>query len=185
MLREQIQWQNSILPPGKFLTIKDEADLFAQYIYRLFMEILDSKEEMKNLLEKLFGTLFRQRHPNFNRRIEKAFSNYSKANFKHYPVTLSYIMACMFYFYAPLCRVQPSPKAVPRKIIGRKISEQRNNVADQSYVACALICDRILTQDEGMSNIMQTFKKCGMWSGEVLYLNPRQPLDVQIPSLLI
>jgi hypothetical protein len=94
-------------------------------------------------------------------------------------------MADMFYFYAPLCRVQPSLNTVPRKIIGRKISEQRNNLADQSYVAVGLICDRILTQDEGMANIMQAFKKCGMWRGEILFVNPRHPLNTQIPRLLI
>lgn len=123
MLREQIRLQDSILPSGKFLTIKDEADLFAQYVRKVFMEILDENGGAKKLLEKLFGFSFRQRHPNFNRRIEKAFLSYSKANFTHYPVTLSYIMTSMYYFYAPLCRVQPSPNTVPRKIIGRKISE--------------------------------------------------------------
>jgi hypothetical protein len=95
------------------------------------------------------------------------------------------LMAGMFYFYAPLCRVQPTPSATPKKIIERKFSEQRNNFADQSYVACALICDRILTQDEGMANIMQAFKKCSMWRGEVLFINPRQPLNAQLPRLLI
>jgi hypothetical protein len=184
-LRERKQWHDSILPAGKFLTIKDEADLFNQYVRRLFMDILDSRERTKVLLEKLFGATFRQRHPNFKRRIENAFSNYTKTNFKQYPVTLSYIMAGMFYFYAPLCRVQPTPNATPRKIIGRKFSEQRNNFADQSYVACALICDRILTQDEGMANIMQAFKKCSMWRGEVLFINPRQPLNAQLPRLLV
>ena len=184
-LRERIQWHNSILPSGKFLTIKDEADLFTHYVRKLFMDILDSNERTKGLLEKLFGGLFRQRHPNLSRRIETAFSNYSKANFNQFPVTLSYIMAGMFYFYAPLCRVQPSPGEVPRKIIGRKLSEQRNNLADQSYVACALICDRILTQDEGMGNIMKAFKKCGVWEGEILFANPRQSLNAQMSSILI
>ena len=83
------------------------------------------------------------------------------------------------------CRVQKSPTATPKKILGRKFSEQRNNLEDQKYVVSARMCKRLLTRDEGMSNVMRVLKECGLWNGEAVFLNPLQPLSAQIPSLLI
>jgi hypothetical protein len=47
------------------------------------------------------------------------------------------------------------------------------------------MCKCLLTRDEGMSNMMQVLKECGLWNGEAIFLDPRQSLSVQIPSLLV
>jgi hypothetical protein len=146
---------------------------------------LDSENGGKNILGKLLGWQFRNRHPNFKKRIEKGFSNYTKVNFKQFPATFYYLTTDMLYCYTPLCRIQKSPTATSRKIVGRKLSEQRNNLEDQKYVVSARMCKRLLTRDEGMNNMMQVLKECRLWIGEVVFIDPRKPLSVQIPSLLI
>jgi hypothetical protein len=185
IIRERIQFQNSILPVGKFLTVKTRRELFQGYVKPLFTQILSTTQGSKGILEKLLGWQFRNRRPNFKRRIEKAFLSYSQETFRQYPATYYYLTTDMFYSYAPLCRLQKNSKATPQKIIGRKLSEQRNNLEDQKYVMAARMCKRLLTRDEGMSNMMRTIKECGLWNGEVIFLNPRQHLNAQIPNLLI
>ncbi|HUZ06912.1 MAG TPA: hypothetical protein VMV89_05425 [Candidatus Paceibacterota bacterium] len=185
IIRERMQFQNSISPTGKFLTIKSEKELFQGYAWKLFIDILDSKDGGKTILEKLLGWQFRNRHPNFKNRIEKAFSNYTKATFKQFPATFYYLTTDMLYCYTPICRMQKSPTVTPKKILGRKLSEQRNNLEDQKYVVSARMCERLLTRDESMSEMMRAIKECGLWNGETVFIDPRQPLSVQIPSLLI
>lgn len=183
-INNRIADQRDILPTGSFAEVSDEGDLFQRYARGMFIELLASSERTKTLLEKLFGHQFRHRHPNFKRRIEKAFRRFNTATFTRYPVTLSYIMASMFYFYAPLCRIQSPTGTTKRKIIGSKRYEQRNNLLDQRYVVSACLCDRLLTCDEGMNNIMQVFKQGGLWKGETIFLDPNQSIDSQLSKLL-
>jgi hypothetical protein len=183
-IADRVKSQRDILGEGKFVVIKNEGELFERYVREQFLEIVASPSRKIVLMEKVFGRTFRQRHSNFKRRIEKAFTSYSRATFKHYPITLSYLMAEMFYFYAPLCRIQPKSGLTPRKIIGSKRAEQINNIQDQKYVAGALICDRLLTCDEGMRNLLQIFRAARLWKGEVVYINPNVALGNQIPQLL-
>ena len=185
IIHERMQFQSSILPTGKFIALKSENELFQEYVWKLFAEIMDSKAGGKHILERLLGWQFRNRHSNFKKRIEKGFSKYTKATFKQFPATFYYLTTDMFYCYTPLCRIQKVPTAIPKKILGRKLSEQRNNLEDQKYVVSARMCKCLLTRDEGMSNMMQVLKECGLWNGEAIFLDPRQSLSVQIPSLLV
>jgi hypothetical protein len=185
LIRERAKFQNLILPPGKFLTIKSEKELFQEYVWKLFTEILDSKDGGRNILEKLLGWQFHNRHPNFKRRIEKEFSNYTKDNFKQYPATFYYLTTDIFYFYTPLCRILDPQNPASKKILRRGFKEQLNNPEDQKYVVSARMCERLLTRDEGMSEMMRVIKECGLWNGETVFIDPRQPLRMQIPSLLI
>lgn len=182
---ERVAEQRSILPAGSFATISSDEDLFNKFIRIKFMEILESPERTKQLLENWLGRQLRHRHTNFKRRIEKAFGRFNKETFKKYPVTLSYILTSMFYFYAPLCRIQHSSGEEKRKIIGSAKNEQRNNITDQQYIVSALLCERLLTSDEGMRNMINIFKRGGFWTGETVFIDLHQNLSVQIPKLLI
>ncbi|HEV2691320.1 MAG TPA: hypothetical protein VG347_00330 [Verrucomicrobiae bacterium] len=182
---ERVAEQRSLLPAGSFATISSEEDLFQKFIRRKFMETLESPERIKQLLENWLGNQFRHRHTNYKRRIEKAFGRFNKETFRKYPVTLSYILTSMFYFYAPLFRIQNSSEQEKRKIIGSAKNEQRNNITDQQYVVSALLCDRLLTSDEGMYNMMNIFKRAGFWTGETVFIDLHKDLSLQIPKLLI
>ena len=91
IIRERIQFQNSILPVGKFLTVKTGRELFQGYVKPLFMQILSTAQGNKGILEKLLGWQFRNRRPNFKTRIEKAFLSYSQETFRQHPATYYYL----------------------------------------------------------------------------------------------
>ena len=55
IIHERMQFQSSILPTGKFIAIKSEKELFQEYVWKLFAEIMDSKEGGKHIFRKALG----------------------------------------------------------------------------------------------------------------------------------
>ena len=96
------------------------------------------------------------------------------------------IIGGMFYRYAPLFKIVPSGggnKAI--KILGRGFRDQFNNLADERYVQSALMCDRLLTCDRGMHNVMELLKSCGFWDGVSVFIDPKRDMRIQISRNLL
>ncbi len=183
-IKEVIAEQDSMLPPGTFCFVESKNKFFQVYIRSKFVEILEDPTRTNNLLEKVFGRNFRERYPDHAEKLNSVFSDYNKTTFIQYPMTLHCIMASMFYFYAPIFRIGEKTQSDARKIIGRSFHDQINNVEDEKYVISAMMCQRLLTCDKGMASIMNAFRECGLWEGQVIYLK-RSDLPSQIPSKLI
>jgi hypothetical protein len=88
-------------------------------------------------------------------------------------------MGAMFYFYAPLCKIV-LPDGKDRKILGRSFNDQRSNLNDEKYVQSALLCSRFVTRDEGMRNMMELIKACGLWNGQTVFVDPRENVVAEI-----
>lgn len=183
--KEIIAEQDSILPGGTFCFVNNERAFFQTYIRSQFLEILADRTRTKMLLEKMVGRDFRKRHPQDSTEIDRAFAEYDRTTFAQYPITLSCIMAQMFYFYAPLIRIGEAGQPSARKIVGRSFKAQINNSEDEKYVISAMMCDRLLTCDQGMASIVSTFKASGLWErGEIIYSKPND-IHSMIPNSLV
>ena len=138
------------------------------------------------MLEGVLGLTFRANHHGFSKKIDEAFDSYSSETFENYQATLNCIIGAMFYRYAPLCKIVPSGgRNEAIKILGRGFRDQFNNLADERYVQSALLCDRLLTRDEGMHNVMTLLKDCGFWDGISVFIDPKKDMEIQISKALI
>jgi len=149
------------------------------------MEMLSDPIRKRKLLESVLGLAFRKRYPDFSKEIDAAFDGYSLETFDKYHATFNCIMSAMFYFYAPLCAV-PQSDGGPRKLLGGGFNKQRSNLNDEKYVQSALLCARLVTRNEGMKNVMELFRACGIWNGDVIFTSPgpSQNLLVELPPAL-
>ena len=151
-----------------------------------FVEMLDNSSRKRKMLEGVLGLTFRANHPELSKEIDKAFDSYSSETFEKYQATLNCIIGAMFYRYAPLCKIAPTgDRNEVAKILGRGFCAQFNNLADERYVQSSLLCDRLLTRDEGMHNVMTLLKDCGFWDGISVFIDPKKDLEIQIPRNLI
>jgi hypothetical protein len=182
--KEIIAEQDALLPPGAFCFVESKKAFFDKCIRDKFAEMVADPKRAKKLLEKVIGRDFRIRYPGCDEKIDLAFAKYNDQTFINYPMTLHYIMADMYYFYAPLMRIGKKGQPDARKIIGRSFHDQINNVEDEKYVISGLMCSRVLTCDRGMANILELFKDAGLWKGEVIHFE-RSNLQAQIPSKFI
>lgn len=183
IIRERISEQNSILPPGKFMKAENSEHVFRGILVPKFREIIDDPARRQTLMDKFFGQRFRKRHPDMLPQIDPALRNYTTGTFMRYPFTLHCLMANMLYFYGPLMRVKDGKGY--RAILRRSKKAQFGNLADESYNACALACDFLLTRDAEMASSMDFFKAAGLWRGNVIFLAPQQPIIAQIPLSLV
>jgi hypothetical protein len=71
-----------------------------------------------------------------------------------------------------------------RKFLGRSFDAQRSNLNDEKYVQSALLCSRLATRDEGMRNVMELIKMCGLWNGQVVFIDPKKDVTAEIPRCL-
>ena len=178
--------QAEILPSDKFASVEDGREFFEKSIRRKFAEMLSDPIRKRKLLERELGLAFRATHPEWSKEIDKAFDSYSPETFEKYQAPLMCIIAGMFYFYAPLCKIVPpdgGDQAV--KILGRGFRDQSNNLADQQYVQSALLCDRLLTRDKGMHNVMKLLKECALWDGVSVFIDPKKDIGIQISKILV
>jgi len=167
IIRQRVQEHAQILDPNKAAQVANEQEFFGKFIRPKFVEMVSDPARKRKLLEGILGLAFRARHPDCSEQIDAAFENYSMGSFDRYHATFNCIMSAMFYFYAPLCKIRGTAK-----IIGRKFGHQRSNLNDEKYVQSALLCARLVTRDEGMRNMMQLFRACGLWNGEIIFTKP-------------
>lgn len=165
--------------------VTSKREFFEKFIRPKFLDMLADSDRKRRLLEGVLGLTFRTRHPHRSKDIDAAFADYSLDSFDRYHATLNCIMSAMFYFYAPLCKIA-LPNEETRKTLGRGSSDQRSNLNDEKYVQSALLCSRLATRDEGMRNVMELFRACGLWNGQTIFTRPDSggDLAVQISTAL-
>src|ERR1035437_314702 len=170
IIRQRVKEYADILPTDKFAPFKNGREFF-ELIRVKFVEMLDNPSRKRKMLEGVLGLTFRANHPGLSKEIDKAFDSYSSATFEKYQVTLNCIIGAMFYRYTPLCKIAPASDGnEATKILGRGFRAQFNNLPDERYVQSALLCDRLLTRDKGMHNVMTLLKDCGFWDGISIFI---------------
>jgi len=182
---QRVKMHAGILPPDKFVPVKSGRYFFEQLIRPKFVEMISDPERKRLLLERELGLSFRANHPEKAAEIDKAFDAYSPETFEKYQATLVCIIAAMVYFYAPLCKFGRRGDNNAIKIIGRGNRDQSNNISDEKYVQSALLCERLLTRDQGMHNVMELLTDCGFWKGTSVFINPKKDTMDQISHALV
>src|ERR1035437_2849532 len=139
-------------------------------ILPFFHVTMEHAAAKRRMLETYFGIHFRQRHPNMGDEIDGAFDTYALGTVDRFPFTARWLIAHFTYMRAPLVKIGPAQerKSLPY-LIGRGKHAQFNDDSDEKYVVAAMMCDRVLTCDEGMKNILEAIKASGCWAGEVIY----------------
>jgi hypothetical protein len=132
---------------------------------------MESPTKTREMLEVIFGGTFRQRHSELESKINSAFEGYTPQTSVNYPVTMVCLLARLAYSLAPLCKIGPKSNRALPKILPRPAKKQQNNLADEKYVASGLICDRVITCDRGMKNMLELFRAADLWRGQdILFL---------------
>ncbi|HEX3719665.1 MAG TPA: hypothetical protein VH595_17070 [Verrucomicrobiae bacterium] len=180
IIRQRVSEHAHILKTEAFAPVKSGRDFFEKFIRPKFAQMLSDPDRKRKLLEGVLGFTFRARHPDCSQEIDAAFEAYSPDTFDRYSATLNCIMGAMFYFYAPLCKMV-GPSGETRKLLGRSFDAQRSNLNDEKYVQSALLCSRLATRDEGMRNVMELFKACGLWNGQMVFVDPKKDVTTEIP----
>ncbi len=178
-IRQRVAEHARILNADKFASVSSEREFFEKFIRPKFAGALSDSIRKRLLLEGVLGLTFRARHPACANEIDAAFEGYSPETFDKYSATLNCIMGAMFYFYAPLCKLV-LPNGEVRKILGRKFGAQKSNLNDEKYVQSALLCSRLATRDEGMRNMMELIKACGLWNGQTIFVDPKKDVTAEI-----
>jgi len=181
IILQRAQDHTQILNPNEAAQIASEEEFFGKFIRPKFEEMLSDPTRKHELLEGVLGLAFRARYPDCSNEIDAAFESYSLETFDRYHATFNCIMSALFYFYAPLCKIGGT-----NKIIGRGFKHQKGNLNDEKYVQSALLCARLATRDEGMRNIMELFRSCGLWNGQTIFTSPgpSQNLSLELPRAL-
>jgi len=178
------QWKNLqqiISPPGGYRIVAGEKE-FYQKIFGEFLNIVKNPHVKMEYLEVVLGERFRKRHPASASEIEKAFKEYDDKNCSSFHVTRICLMLRLIYILAPIIRIQNASNQNLRPILNA--GNQINNFADEQYVACALLCDRLLTMDQEMKNVADIFHHAGVWPGQAVFFDPQRPVAAQIQSVL-
>jgi hypothetical protein len=182
IVRQRVKEHATIMKPKAFAAIKDRRELFESLILPKFMEMLAVPDRKRRLLEGVFGLAFRRRHPDWAADIDRAFECYSLDTYDKFHVTYICIMTAMFYYYAPLCKIVAAEGEEPKKILGRSYKDQRSNLYDEKYVQSALLCERLLTRDKGMRNIMSLFTDERLWNGACVFFEPGTSVIAQLQN---
>lgn len=183
VIQERVKEHASIFDTTVAANVGSEREFFEKFIRPKFLDILADSGRKRKLLEGVMGMTFRRRYPHRSKDIDAAFEDYSLDSFDRYHATLNCIMTAMFYFYAPLCKIDLR-NGETRKILGRGSGDQRSNLNDERYVQSALLCARLVTRDEGMLNIMELFRASGLWEGQTFFIDPKKDLVTEISARL-
>jgi hypothetical protein len=171
--------QDKLLPRSERREMADEKEFWIR-LKNQFLKVLQHPENRRELLEVVFGETFRTRHPDRVSAVNDAFARFTHETFTRYYVTLSILMVRLAFMYAPLVHFKNGPSRSVRRFIGRSVSDQRNNAADEQYIVAAMICSRLLTRDEGMKNVIEMFRMNGFTKCESLYLHSSASVVEQI-----
>jgi hypothetical protein len=169
--------QDKLLPREARREMSNEAE-FWNRLKNQFLKILESKECCAELLEVVLGETFRARHPERGPEIDVGFARFGSETFTRFYVSLSILMVRLAYMYAPLVHFRSGSSNSVWRFIGRSSADQRNNAADEQYIVAAMICNRLVTRDEGMKNVIEIFRLNGFTRCETIYL--RTPVIEQI-----
>lgn len=175
--------QDSLLPSSDRVTVSSEKEFFDRTSKREFLIPLQDPSRRLEMLETILGGKFRLRHPHAADRTDAAFKAYGPDNFLKYPHTLNCLTARLAYFFAPLVAVERKGQTQPKYLLKRGEKHQRNNIEDEQYLISALVCDRLLTRDEGLANMGRTFSMAKAWNGETRLVNPSRPVEGELTAM--
>jgi hypothetical protein len=178
------EYQAKLVPEGDYRFIQSRGDFIGKVVAGEFNKSLMNQKIKMEMLERILGTAFRQRHPERSREITAAFENFTLATSENYPITVGCLLARLSYNMAPLFKIGRVGDRSSPKILGRKAKEQRNNLADEKYVASGLMCDRVITCDRGMKTILELFETAHTWQGKVIFFQRDRGLMDQIELLV-
>jgi hypothetical protein len=182
-INKRIQWQRRKVPPGQFYLERDEESFFQQ-ITNLLLQQLSQPTLKAELLEAFLGSVFVQRHPGNTAAIHTALSKVTESSLNDCKFSRNCLIASLVYLIAPITKVlaDPDGEQQPLKLLDRQ--DQRNNIADQEYVASAFLCRRLLTGDAGMARVMGMFQANGLWPGQVVWIDRNRNLGEQLRGLI-
>jgi hypothetical protein len=177
-------FQNGLVPEGSESCFECPAAFMKESIYPFFQVTMRDASAKREMLEAYFGIFFRRRHPDQADKIDSAFESYGLDTLERFPFTTAWLIVHFTYMRAPLVKVgaERQRRSLPC-LIGRG-KAQINNDSDEKYVIAAMMCDRILTCDEGMRNVVEAVRASGFWLGQVVYFQPREELTGQISKLV-
>lgn len=181
---ERKTFQDGLVPQGNEKCFESLAAFMKEEIYPFFWTKLNDPSARHGMLEAYFGKHLRRSHPDLNAKIDAAFDAYGPDNVDRFPLTTAWLIVHLTYMRAPLVKIGPDRqrRSLPC-LIGRG-KGQINDDSDERYVAAAMMCNRILTCDEGMKNVVEAIRAGGNWSGEVVYFHPEEDLLAQIAKLV-
>lgn len=179
--------QKKLAPADGFYLVKSEQEFFERAMKMPFFCHLDVHQKKQEMLETILGETFRFKYPDAIQEIDTAFAHYGKDNYKSFPFTFNCLSVWWAYILAPIFRIQTTSDSEPRMILNPDKFCQANNLADEQYVVSALICDRLLTMDNGMRNIARVFQTNQRWRGQTIFFLPAKKKDLlsQINTLLV
>lgn len=186
-VRKRIEAQNelegTLNAVGLPTKVTSEQDFFLNVIRPRHAAVYCDESHRMSLLNRLFGDQLAKRYPHYSRRIRRAIRALDKMNAFRFCITSNCILAKLLYIYAPLYRIDDGSRD-GKPILRRGKSDQRGNVGDERFVANALMCDALITRDEGMAKIMKCLQVSRFWKGRVIYLDAQTEISKQIPGLL-
>jgi hypothetical protein len=180
--QRRIAAQDRLLPREERREMADDKE-FWDRLKNQFLKILRNPDRRRELLEVVLGATFRIRHADSNPAIDHAFARFTDQTFTNYYITLSVLMVRLAYMFAPLVRFKKDAGSSVRRFVGRSVSDQRNNPADEQYIIAAMVCDRLVTRDEGMKNVIEMFRTNGFTKCQTLFLTARRPVLEQLLHL--
>jgi hypothetical protein len=174
-----------LVPEAGEKYVSSPAAFMTEEIWPFFLEVMKDLSLRREMLATYFGTSFAKRNSGQKSQINEAFDAFTPDTFKNYPFTTAQLIVHFTYMRAPLIKIGPECQrnSLPY-LIGRGKNAQFNNDSDEKYVAVGMVCDRILTCDEGMKNIAEVIRAGGNWQGEIVYFHPEESLMDQIPKLV-
>ncbi len=180
---QRIQGQNQLIDPDQFRSVNSTTEFFGRFL-PIFNGILQKDSSRLEMLETILGEPFRARHPEASDDISNGLREFTAQTFTNFPITLNCITVRLLYMYAPLVKIA-QPGEEPREILGRELWNQLNNPEDEQYVVSSMLCQRLLTADRGMKNMMEILVEVGLTKCETIFVERNSPLLEQIQNKLL
>jgi hypothetical protein len=181
---EKKTFQDGLVPRDSEKCFETPTAFMKEEIYPFFWAKLKDPSAKRGMLEAFFGKRLRRSHPELNAKIAAAFDAYRPETANRFPFTTAWLIVHLTYMRAPLVKIGPDRQRRSLPCLIRRGKGQINDDSDEKYVAVAMMCDRLLTCDEGMKNVAEAIRAGGNWSGEVVYFHPEADLLAQIPKLV-
>jgi len=175
-LRQRRELQDRIVPRGNFIQVESELEFIRIIRQYLFSTDPEEVNAIGYLTDCALILKSRPQHRNWTKRIKRGFHHYIRCP-RICWITTACVLAGLLYAYLPVYRINDGTRH-GRPILDR--SEQFNNEADQRYVASALICRYVVTQDRDMARLMRFLKACGFWKGDVFETKGTEPIAEQL-----
>ena len=147
---------------------------FANNGIRFLRAVLNRPELGSPVLEGVLAHGLRRRHKECIKEIDLRLSSLNFDQLGCLPFTKGYLLAEVLYDIGRVSKLGPKASAIANPQVLSK--SNMNDEEDQQYVASALICDGLVTCDQGMHRVACAIKETGHWHGSSWYV-PRDHVD--------